>query len=140
MAQGVSPAGLVLDLRPHPTTAVTFEDGVDDAGRTVAILEGSERRSSFLYGADNHTVHVAHHVAEGVGPCLLMPARQMRVRTRRGAEQRRILEQRPVRGVAPSDPQLVLVLLPPPERRAASADLEPQIVLVTGADLADREG
>src|SRR5262249_44308663 len=44
-----------------------------------------------------------------------------------------------VRAVAPADPQLVLLLLEPAERRAPAVGLEPEAVLVSGADLADRD-
>ena len=61
----------------------------------------------------------------------------MRIASRFGSKQRRILEQDLIRCVAASDPQLVLPLLEPAQRCRCAVDLEPQIVLVTGADLAD---
>ena len=96
------------------------------------------RVAGLLAGGDE-AVDVAHQVAERVGPPFLVPARQVRVAARLGAEQRGILLQDLVRLVAVADPELVLVLLPPAERRLRAADLDLQIVLVAGADLSDRE-
>ena len=66
-----------------------------------------------------------------------MPARQVRVPPRALVKQRRIFRQRAVCRVAPADPQLVLLFLLPPHGRRAAVYLEPEIVLVTGAHLAD---
>jgi len=67
-----------------------------------------------------------------------MPAGQVCVTTRLGHEQRRILRENAARTVAAADPQLVLAFLMPPQRAGLAAHLEPQVVLVPGAHLADR--
>src|SRR5687768_3294030 len=66
-----------------------------------------------------------------------MPAGQVRVAARAFVQQRGIFRQHRIRAVAASDPQLVLPLLPPFDRRSAAIHLEPQIVLMAGADLPD---
>src|SRR5262245_4800634 len=92
-----------------------------------------------LLAVGDEAVNVAHEVRERVGPRFLMTAGQVRVRPRLRVQERRIFLQNLVRTIAMADPQLVLVLLPPPQRRRRAADLEHEIVLVAGADLADRE-
>ena len=64
-----------------------------------------------------------------------MPARQVRVATDVGVHETRILRHDLVRRVAMTDPEFVLLLLPPLERRRATADLEDQVVLVARAHL-----
>ena len=66
-----------------------------------------------------------------------MAGRQVRIAPRLGSNQRRVFQQDLIRRMAASDPQLVLALLEPAQRRRRAVDLEPQIVLVTGTDLAD---
>src|SRR6266851_1182970 len=68
-----------------------------------------------------------------------MPSREMRVGARRRSDERWILQEDRVRGVAAADPQLVLAFLEPPQRGAPAVDLEPQPVLVAGAHLPDRQ-
>src|SRR6266849_9583255 len=69
-----------------------------------------------------------------------MAARQMGICARRRREERRILWEHAVRRIAPADPQLVLPLLQPADRRPAAVHLEPQAVLVARAHLSDRNG
>jgi hypothetical protein len=63
-------------------------------------------------------------------------AGQVRVGARRRQQQGRVLRHEGVRLVPPADPQLVLLLLPPPQRLGGAVHLEPEVVLVPGADLA----
>src|SRR5436190_13925233 len=135
-------AGLRANVCPDPAAAMAFQYRVHQARRAVAVLEGSECRRKLAGhrpAVRNRAIHVSHHVAERVGPCLLMSPRQMRVRTRHRNEERRIFWQPRVRGFATSDPQIVLTFLKPAQRRASSVDLEPEVVLVTGADLTHRD-
>ena len=81
-----------------------------------AVLECRERRRMRrrrdLAGGDE-LVDVAHHVAEGVGPAFLMPARQARVAARAGRPPVTDPWQHLVGAMAAADPELVLLLLSP---------------------------
>src|SRR5471032_1822964 len=104
----------------------------------ISVFEGGERRRTRIAGtfvSRNESINVAQHIAERVGPPLLMSAGQMRIGACARREQRRILGQHLVRGVAMTDPQFVLPLLDPAQRRLSAVDLEPQAVLVSGTDL-----
>ena len=83
-------------------------------------------------------IDVANDVCERVRPAFLVTARQVRVPPRVRAEERRILGQEFIRAVAAPDPQLVLLFLPPPQRRVGRIQFDPEVVLVTGAHLANR--
>ena len=68
-----------------PPCCGALEDRLDDAVGAVAVFERGERRRQrrdTVGPAAMNAVDVAHHVAEGVGPRLLMPAGQMRVAAR----------------------------------------------------------
>src|SRR5437868_1582504 len=104
----------------------------------IPVFEGGEgrrmRRIRPGTGGDR-AINVAYDIAERVGPPFLMSAGQVRVCARTRGEQRRILRQHGVGGVAAADPQLVLPLLFPADRCLAAVDLEPQSVLVPGTHL-----
>src|SRR4051794_3605641 len=71
-------------LHPGPDGAapMALEHGVDDARGMIPVFEAGEGGrpvSGPLRAGDDDPVHVAHHVAERVGPALLVTAGQMRI-------------------------------------------------------------
>ncbi len=124
---------------PDAAPGMALEHGVDETGHAVAILERRHRRRTRLAAIHDAGVDVAHDVGEGIRPCLLMSAGQVSVSRGRGRQQRGIFRQRHVGLIAPADPEFVLLLLPPSQRRGRAVDLEPEIVLVSGAHLADAD-
>src|SRR5690348_5620624 len=101
---GPNGPGLLADCRPHAAAPMAVEHGVDDARRAVAVFERRKRRPAGRrrIAVGDYAIHVAKHVAEGVGPRFLVSARQVRVRARGGTEERWILRQHLVRRLAAS--------------------------------------
>src|SRR5215471_18159018 len=132
----------VINLGPGAAGLRALQDGLDDAVGAIAVFERGERgrvRGRRRRAIRDEPVDVPHQVAEGVRPRLLVPAGQVGVAADVGVDERRILLQDLVGPVAVADPQLVLLFLFPLQRRLGPADLDLQVVLVAGADLADRE-
>ena len=92
-----------------------------------------------LLALGDEPVDIAHQVRERVGPRFLVPSGEVRVAAGFLVEQGGILRQDLVGLVPAADPELVLLFLPPAERRGRAADLELAVVLVPRAHLADRE-
>src|SRR5580698_606199 len=131
----------ILYLLPDAPGNVAFEHGVDQACRTVSIFKGRQhgrlslRRTAFA----NPSIGIANEVAESVGPCLLMTARQMNIGQRVGRDQRRVFGHDLVGTIMMADPQLVLLFLLPLERCGFAVDFKHQVVLVAGQYLTYRE-
>src|SRR6266508_1721432 len=73
---------LGLNLLPGSAVSCAVEDGFDDAIGAVAVLEGSDGGRQVVAGrcvCGDRRVDVTHHVAERIGPRLLMPSWQVRI-------------------------------------------------------------
>ncbi len=124
-----------------PPLSGALEDCLHDPVGAVAVFEcGDGRRQRAIRRAGgNDAVDVAHQIAEGVRPRLLVAARQVRVPRAAVVEQRRVLLQHLVgarrggRTTARSDAPAASA----PSLRPAH--FQHEIVLVAAAHLADRE-
>src|SRR5262249_51821404 len=84
-------------------------------------------------------VDVARHSEERVGPSFLMPSRQPGVAAGISRHERRIFREDAVPFMTTTDPQFILLLLPPRHRGRLAANLESEVVFMPGADLSDGE-
>src|ERR1035441_6857209 len=137
------------DQHPPKYLSITYLacENIDPASRSMALhlsLEDSElpqtigelRVFGINAGCANRCVKAAEDLLEGIAVAFTMATGQVGVAARLGLEQRRILEDELVAGVAAANPEFVGPLLVPGRRGFCAVNLDAEPVLASCGDLA----
>src|ERR1700736_1396223 len=116
---------------------IALQHGFDDEAGPERVVKGADGR--WPLAGPNPLIDVRDDVTECVGPAFLMARRQVRIFACAGQHHARVFRHEGVWSIVATNPQLVLLLLIPPQRTGSAVQLDLQPVLMSREDLAHGE-